>query len=291
MDNDKNVRYVHSQALYPRGFFYTDQGGYNSPEPAHFNAASTAELASPLELPYEGYYSGLEWVPASTESQGTPPMSSSTVAHYEDERAGRPSSVSLIKGLRGMSLDNAAVLVAMLAMCVFIGLAIWAAAAVQGELQDYDIDAVDDADASLHLESRARVPSAQGVSGREIMGAQDWKITVIHRQSLKSKRTSPALDDADMATSREGRPDDNDDVREWPVETDQEYTGEPTAEWTAEVEDTTVARSERRIHRRRRLPRNKAGRRSTRSGSTERLHQRRRRVQQHAVPADDSTED
>ncbi|KAH6939541.1 hypothetical protein HPB50_019225 [Hyalomma asiaticum] len=226
----------------------------------------------------------MTWAPYPATAAATP----LSVGHYEHgQRRKETWGTSVFKGLKAVGTDGAAAVVSTLAMCFFIGIAMWVLLAVEDQWQGNGLDAADDVDAGVHLDAYDAPPSSPVAGVHEKIPKIEWKITVGTRRPRSSKpswMSTMALPDVAVTSIRSNEV--NADSRA----TDGAGYGSierSKAPGMSANEDAAVDAASRRVHIKRGLP---SKRRSTRRRSVKRVN-RRRRVPQRTVPRQDQVEE
>lgn len=289
MNRPRNFHYNQSEMAYPHAFYdYARRGLRDSPiqgMPNEMDVGSTVELAPPpaRAVAVHGNLSSMTWAPSPAMASAMPLADD----YYEH---GRPLNetwaTSVYKGLRAVGTDGVAAVVSTLALCFFIGIAIWLLPTVHDQWDGNGLDSADDADAGLHLDARGAPPSSPVAGVHEKMPKIDWKITVGTRRPRSSKRplvTTVELPDV-TKTSRPAIRSNEDDAESQgrAVDDGGDDSDESKAPWTSATEDAVTAASER-VHIRRGMA--YKGHRLTRRSSVKRV-QRRHRVRQRTPQRD-----
>ncbi|KAL3224857.1 hypothetical protein MRX96_026244 [Rhipicephalus microplus] len=191
MNRPRNSTYMNSEMVYLNVFHdYTHRGLGDSPihgTPNDFDVGSTVELAQPSAkgIAVHGNLWSITWVPS-------PAMTSARHLaddYYEHVRPIKETwATSVYKGLRNMGTDGVAAVVTTLALCFFIGLAIWILPTIHDQWDSNGLDAAADADAGLNLEARGMPPSSPVAEAHKKMSKIDWRITVGTRRPRNSER-------------------------------------------------------------------------------------------------------
>ncbi|KAL1422297.1 hypothetical protein MTO96_022173 [Rhipicephalus appendiculatus] len=294
MNHPRNFNYMNSEMAYPHAFHdYTRRGLRDSPiqgMPNEFDVGSTVELAPPSArgVAVHGNLSSMAWAPSPAMASAMPLAD----GYYEHGRPMKETwATSVYKGLRTMGTDGVAAVVSTLALCFFIGLAIWLLPMVHDQWEGNGLDAADNADAGLHLEARGAPPSSPVAEVHKKMPKIDWKITVGTRRPRSSKRppiTTVELPDVAKTSPAIRSNEDNAESHGSTVDGGDDNSDESKAPWTSAIEDGAVTAASERVHIRRGLPYKEH--RWTRRSSAKRV-KRRQRVRQRAAPRRDYVED
>ncbi|KAL1422306.1 hypothetical protein MTO96_022182 [Rhipicephalus appendiculatus] len=174
---------MQSEMAYQHSFYDPAHGGRRDLRmPNELDVASTTELApTPARgVTLHGKRSAMAWAPSPAMVSATPQ------GHY-----GRPQNETWIttvyRGLRSIGTDGVAAVVATLALCFFIGLAIWFMSAVQDQWDGNGLDSADDSDAGLHVDVYGAEPSSPVAGVHDKIPKIDWKITLGTRRPRNSK--------------------------------------------------------------------------------------------------------
>ncbi|XP_054933338.1 uncharacterized protein [Dermacentor andersoni] len=284
MNRPENYHYMHHEMAYPHGFYdpgnRSRRGSRTLGMPSEFDVSSTVELApsSAGGVAVSVKRSSLAW-PFSPA--GTP--AALAVGHYEHGQPRREAWItSVFKGLRAVGTEGVAAVVSTVVLCFFTGLAIWLLSTAQDQWDDSGLDAVDDADAGLHLDFYGAPPSSP-VAGVDEMLTSEWKITVGTRRPRSSKRalmSTTVLSDVALKSRVRRWTEDNAESRGSTVDGGGDDSDESKAPWTAttDVDAVTIASKPIRVRRR---PLSKRHR-STQRSSAKRV-KRSHRVRQREV--------
>ncbi|KAH6937802.1 hypothetical protein HPB50_004164 [Hyalomma asiaticum] len=254
-----------------------------------FDVGSTVQLAPPPArgVAVRGDRSSMTWAPYPATATTTP----LSVGHYEHGQPRKETwATSVLKGLKAVGTDGAAAVVSTLAMCFFIGIAMWALLAVQDQWEGNGLDAADDAEAGVHLDAYSAPPSSPVAGIHEKIPKIDWKITVGTRRPRSSKpswMSTTELPDVAVTSPAIRSNEDNADSRAADG-AGYDSIERSKAPGISANEDAVVAAGSRRVHVKRGLP--SKGHRSTRRRSVKRVN-RRRRVPQRTVPRQDQKEE
>ncbi|KAH8041122.1 hypothetical protein HPB51_013782 [Rhipicephalus microplus] len=246
-----------SEMAYPHSFYDLEHGGHqDSPVlciPNELDVGSTTELAPPpaRRVTLHGKRPSMAWAP--------PPamISATSLSHY-----GRPQDetwiTSVYRGLRTVGTDGVATVVATLALCFFIGLAIWSMSAVQDQWDGDGLDSAEDADARLHVEVYGGEPSSPLARVHDKIPKIDWKITVATRGLRSSKSSSTTTELPTMALTNpaivlsagdvEGPEDPYADGDESHESVERDDDDDSMARLTSTALDTTVTVGSKRVH-------------------------------------------
>ncbi|KAL1422304.1 hypothetical protein MTO96_022180 [Rhipicephalus appendiculatus] len=288
MNRPRNFNYMNSEMAYPHAFYdYARRGLRDSPVqgmPNELDVGSTIALAPPSArgVAVHGNLSSMAWAPSPAMTSAMPLAD----GYYEHGRLMKETWVtSVYKGLRTMGTDGVAAVVSTLALCFFIGLAIWLLPMVHDQWEGNGLDAADDVDAGLHLDARGVPPSSPVAGVHKKMPKIDWKITVGTRRPRSSKRplvTTVDLPDVTKTSPAISSNEDNAESHGGTVEGGGDDSDESKAPWTSATEDDAVTAAAERVHIRRGLPYKEF--RSTRRSSAKlvkRRHRVRRRIPRH----------
>ncbi|KAL3224865.1 hypothetical protein MRX96_026252 [Rhipicephalus microplus] len=153
MNRTRNSTYMNSEMVYPNIFHdYTHRGLGDSPiqgTPNDFDVGSTVELAPPSAqgVAVHGSLSSITWVPSPAMTSARPLADD----YYEHVRPMKETwATSVYKGLRNMGTDGVEAVVTTLALCFFIGLAIWILPTIHDQWDSNGLNAAADADAGLN---------------------------------------------------------------------------------------------------------------------------------------------
>ncbi|KAL3224875.1 hypothetical protein MRX96_026262 [Rhipicephalus microplus] len=269
MNRPRNSTYMKSEMAYPDAFHdYTRRILRDSPiqaTPNDFDVGSTVELAprSARGVAVHGNLSSITWVPSPAMASAMPLADD----YYEHVRPMKETwATSVYKGLKNMGTDGVAAVVTTLALCFFIGLAIWLLPTIHDQWDGNGLDAAADADAGLHLEARGIPPSSPVAEAHKKMSKIDWKRTVGTRRPRNSKHT--LVTTVEPIDVRKTGPVihshvDNAESHGGSAEGGGDDSGEPKPPWTSATEDAAETATSERVHIRRGLP--YYGHRSTRS--------------------------
>ncbi|KAL3224849.1 hypothetical protein MRX96_026236 [Rhipicephalus microplus] len=221
--------------------------------PNELDVGSTTELAPPpaRRVTLHGKRSSMAWVPSPAM------VSATSLSHY-----GRPQDetwiTSIYRGLRTVGTDGVATVVATLALCFFIGLAIWSMSAVQDQWDGDGLDSAEDADARLHVELYGGEPSSPLARVHDKIPKIDWKITVATRGLRSSKSSLKTTELPTMALTNpaivlsagdvEGPEDPVADGDESHESVERDDDDDSVARLTSTALDTTVTVGSKRVH-------------------------------------------